>query len=122
MMFREFAVSDRWWLDCWGGGHTPGTDPVSQGWRAYPVPGTDRDVVLIGRTGQPKCATVVRMGKYLDVALYDETPEGVKAAFVAQCLRDLNPRYIQTDFIPGWGLEVIAEINPPVGLRRSRPR
>jgi hypothetical protein len=122
MELREFAVSDRWWEGLWGGGHAPLHDPVSQGWRAYPVKGTDRKVVVIGRKGQPLCASIVRMTGRLDVALYDETPEVVAAAIEAHRVGDLDPRFIQIDHIPGWGLEVIEILSPPWGLRRPRRR
>lgn len=115
MELREFAVSDRWWEGLWGGGHAPLHDPVSQGWRAYPVKGTDRKVVVIGRKGQPLCASIVRMTGRLDVALYDETPEVVAAAIEAQRVAELDPRFIQIDHIPGWGLEVIEILSPPWG-------
>lgn len=114
MMFREFAASDRWWEGLWGGGHQPLRDPVSQGWRAYPVKG-NKQVIVIGRKGQPLCASVVQMHVGLDVALYDECPEEVAKAVEQGRAGDLNPRYIQIDNYPGWGLSVIETLNPPWG-------
>ena len=115
MGLREFAVTDRWWDGLWGGGHQPLHDPVSQGWRAYPVKGTGRRVVLIGRKGQPLCASVMCLSGKLDVALYDECPEEVAKAIEEGRAGDLNPRYIQVDDCPGWGLSVIEALNPPWG-------
>ncbi len=115
MELREFAVTDRWWEGLWGGGHRPHHDPVSQGWQVHPVKGTDRRVVLIGRKGQPLCASVVRLSNGLDVALYDECPEQVAWAIEEGRVGDLDPRYIQVDNYPGWGLSVIEALNPPWG-------
>lgn len=115
MELREFTTTDRWWLDCWGGGHTPGTDPVSQGWRVYPIKGTDRKVVVIGRKGQDGCASIVRIDGRLNVALYDEAPELVAVAYENSLVGELRAQYIEIDNYPGWGLAVIEAINPPWG-------
>lgn len=107
MGLREFTITDRWWEGLWGGGHMPLRDPVSQGWRVYPVKGTDRRVVVVGMRGQGGCASVVRLSQGLDVALYDERPEDVAKAIEEGRASDLDPRYVQIDNYPGWGLSVI---------------
>lgn len=105
---NEFQSSSRWWLlTIWGNGHTGDTDPTQKGWRAAPVKGSRTDAVLVGRRGVQGCFSVRRMADgWLDVAIYDETPEEI-----ARCWREsqfCDAIFKRVAHVSGWGLEAIA--------------
>lgn len=101
---KQFSVSNRWWADWAGGGHTVQTDPSNRGWRAAKL-SKDGDLVVVGRPGVFGCFSVRQMkdGR-LDVAVYDvRTPESLKDSIPPA------DAYKVVDCIPGWALEFIQE-------------
>jgi len=113
---RQFTASPNWWsINIWGGGHTLETDPTQRGWKAGRPKETMQGnplLILVGRRGVKGCFSVLPCseGKKLDVLIYDdETPEEI----IAQWGRHETPVYshaMLVDNIPGWGLDVIQDI------------
>ncbi len=99
----EFSVSPRAWaFDLWGNGHTLETDPSRQGWRKAHA-GRCPETVLVGRRGVAGCFSArPYLGNQVDIAVYDETPEEVAAAWAKG--ESLDAYYVQMPLISGWGL------------------
>jgi hypothetical protein len=109
MALKEFSVSNRWWDDLFGGGHTVATDPAKRGWRAaLAAPGSG--VLVVGRRGVAGCMSVMQLsGGRLDVAVYDDvTPESLAASARTRCPAADVIR--QVEAIPGWSLPFIEMI------------
>jgi len=106
-------------LTCiWGGGHTIETDPTLKGWRFRALPEARSGVYLIGQAGKEGCATARLLGSRLtgwewDVAIYWETPEEV-SLYVTGDGPFCDGRFVQTADVPGFGLEIIREIENEV--------
>jgi hypothetical protein len=107
----------------WGGGHTRETDPTRNGWRFRALPGARAGVYLIGQAGKEGCATARLVGSDFtgwewDVGIYWETPEEVSLYVTSPAPGPEGPfcdaRFVQTADVPGWGLDVIREIEDEV--------
>jgi hypothetical protein len=104
---KAFTTSNRWWSFMWGNGHTPQTDPTRQGWRAKSLSKGSR-TLLVGKPGVPGCFSAVPLGGVVDVALYEETPEKVRAHLMKEeGASYCDPTYHQVADISGWGLEAL---------------
>ena len=119
-MLKAFPAPILSTLMCvWGGGHTRETDPARKGWRVRAeAEGPRGTVYLIGQRGRPGCATARLVGSDFtgwewDVGIYWETPAEV-SRYVTGEGPFCDARFVQTADVPGWGLEVIREIEDEV--------
>ena len=113
MKLKSFTSDHRWWSFVWGSGHTSQTNPASNGWTIKPSRHTDLGVVLAGQRGVAGCFSAVLVPPlmfegtvvaeaYVDVAVYDETPEAVNESWKSG--KSLDAQYESIKPVPGWGL------------------
>jgi hypothetical protein len=86
----------------WGGGHTPDTDPVQQGWQCRKMKGCDDYV--IGQRGQAGSASVNIRTSTVDVGVYLEDPATVSKN-LAKGIGDAS--FTSITLASGWGLTVL---------------
>lgn len=110
-MLKEFTASPWRALDMWGGGHTVQTDPTRQGWVKIVYARQGYSVIFVGRPGKPGCFTAVQAsGNEIDVGLYEETFEEVKALLDAKSRSLPDCPFKRYSDIPGWGLSAIWDV------------
>ncbi len=100
----------------WGSGHTVESDPIPKGWRCRKI--ADCQVWVVGQRGKGGCASIRLAGRYgWDVALYLETPKEVDSVLKGGGF--LDARFVQIPDVPGFGLEIIREIESERGCESS---
>lgn len=98
-----------WWDQIWGNGHTHETLPTNRGWKAALIEKGSK-TLLVGRPGKEGCFSVQQWpGGVLDVAVYYNTPEEVRASLLKGEGLDAHYEQVNGD-ICGWGLPFVYEL------------
>ena len=103
----------------WGVGHTLETDPTRKGWRCREVkPSHVPGHFLVGRPGQEGCASIHRIRDVWHVGIYLMSPAEAHK-LIKEIGGFLDAHWVEVNDIPGFGLDIIREIEAEV-LRYAR--